>query len=337
MRVRILNAEPEGYCDEARTVLRELGELTEEPVPQERLAARARDFEVLIVRLGLRVTEEVLDGARALRAVVTATTGMDHIDVAAAADRGVAVLSLRGETEFLRTIPATAEHTWALLLALVRHLPWAFDDVRNGAWERNRFRGRDLAGRRLGILGLGRIGERIARYGLAFGMTTGAYDPYRQGWLDGVERVATLESLLAWSEVLSVHLPLNDETRGLLGRERLALLPRGALVINTARGAVLDEQALVALLEAAHLGGAAVDVLADEQLRDQLMANPIIRYAKAHTNLLVTPHIGGATWDSMGRTEVFMAEKLRHFLSQGAAGTKAGGRKTVGEVRLSGA
>jgi len=311
--IRILNAEPEGYCDEARAILKEIGEVVEEPIPQEQLADRVKGFHVLIVRLGLRVTREVLEAADKLRVVVTATTGLDHIDLTAAAERGVTVLSLRGDTEFLQTIPATAEHTWALLLSLVRRVPWAFKSVLEGGWDRDRFRGIELAGRRLGILGLGRIGEQVARYGLAFGMNVGAYDPYRQGWVDGVKRFESLENLLRWSEILTVHVPLSEETRGLLDKKRLSLLPHGAVVINTSRGPIIDESALVELLENGHLAGVAVDVLTDEQVPERRMRSPLLRYAMDHENLLITPHLGGATLESMQRTEVHMAKKLKKF------------------------
>jgi D-3-phosphoglycerate dehydrogenase len=292
-----------------------VGELVEEPVAQTALAERVRDFDVLIVRLGLRVTREVLGAADRLCAIVSATTGLDHIDLGAAAERGVTVLSLNGEREFLRSVPATAEHTWALLLALVRRLPDAVGHVRDGGWDRDRYRGRDLAGRRLGILGLGRIGERVARYGGAFGMMVGAHDPHRAEWVDGVQRFGTLEDLLRWAEVLTIHVPLTDATRGLLDARRLALLPPGALLINTARGALVDESALVCALERGALGGAALDVLAAEQPPAARAASPVLAYAAAHETLLVTPHIAGATWDSMTRTEVFMAEKLRRFVA----------------------
>lgn len=314
VKIRILNAEPEGYSEEARAILTQIGELVEEPVPQQRLSERIRGFDVLIVRLGLRVTRDVLEAADRLQVIVTATTGLDHIDLKAAAEQGVTILSLQGETEFLRTISATAEHTWALLLALIRRVPWAFKSVCQGEWDRDRFRGWELAGRQLGILGLGRIGEKVARYGLAFGMKVGAYDPYRREWVKGIKRFKTIDSLLRWSEVLSVHLPLTDETRGLLNKERLALLPQGAIIVNTSRGAVIDEEALVTLLETKHLSGAAVDVVIDEQIPEQRMRSPLLCYAKEHDNLLITPHLGGATWESMRRTEVYMAKKLQQFL-----------------------
>lgn len=315
MNVRILNAEPLGYGDEARQILNNIGELIEEPVTQDELAASVADFDVLIVRVGLKVTREVLESSDKLRVVVSATTGLDHINLDAAQEQDVVVLSLQGEQEFLRTVPATAEHTWALLLAVMRKLPWAFDDVRKGSWDRDRFRGRELQGKRLGILGLGRIGKQVARYGLAFGMNVGAYNPNLEEWLNGIRRFEAVEDILRWSEVLSVHLPLSEETQGFLNEERLRLLPQGAWVVNTSRGAILDEIALVGLLEQGHLAGAAVDVMTVEQPMERRELSPLLAYARTHDNLLITPHLGGATIESMHRTEVFMAEKLRKFLT----------------------
>lgn len=315
VKIRILNAEPENYSEEARQILQSLGELVEEPVSQERLAARLREFDVLLVRLGLRVTRAILESSARLSVVVSATTGLDHIDLEAAQERNVAVLSLKEEQEFLRTVPATAEHTWALLLALTRRIAWAFDDVRQGGWDRDRFRGHDLKGKRLGILGLGRIGEQVARYGLAFGMKVGVYDPYRKEWMNGIRRFAAVEEMLRWSEILSVHLPLNAKTRGFLHEERLRLLPRGAWIVNTSRGAIVDEAALTNLLEQGHLAGAAVDVLVVEQPAAGRERGPLLQYAREHDNLLITPHLGGATVEAMRRTEVFMAVKLRRFLT----------------------
>lgn len=316
MSVRILNAEPENYCDEARAILEGLGELVERPVAQARLAGAAGEFDVLIVRLGLRVTRDVLEADR-LRTVVTATTGLDHVDLQAAEECSVTVLSLKGEQAFLRTIPATAEHTWALLLALVRQIPWAFGNVLDGGWDRDRFKGRDLFGKRLGILGLGRLGEKVAGYGLAFGMRVAAYDPYRAGWVDRVDRAKTIEALLDRTDFLCIHLPLNEETEGMLTGRLLGLLPAGARVVNTSRGAILDEAALAKLLGQGHIAGAAVDVLADEQPDNLRQRSPLLQYAGGHDNLLITPHIGGATFDSMRMTEVFMAEKLRGHLLAG--------------------
>jgi D-3-phosphoglycerate dehydrogenase len=310
---RILNLEPQDYSPVARAVLDRLGDVSDGPLTRSELMDRVRDCNVLIVRLAHHIDREILDRAGRLRVVVSATTGLDHIDTEYAASKGIAILSLRGEVEFLRSIPATAEHTWALLLALVRNLPAAVQSVRDGEWDRDRFKGHELAGKRLGILGLGRIGEKVARYSLAFGMQVSAYDPFRQGWMERVERAGSQADLLGRSDVLSIHVPLNEQTVRLVGETELVCLPAGALLVNTARGQVIDEPALLQTLESGRLAGAALDVLTEET-RGQLQSSPLLAYARSHANLIITPHLGGATVESMAATEVFMANKLMEFL-----------------------
>jgi len=311
--IRILNAESLDYSPVAREILRGLGNLEEADLYRPELISRLTNVDVLIVRLRSQIGRQMIDSAPHLKVIVTATTGLDHIDTTYAAERGITVLSLKGETDFLRSIPATAEHTWGLLLALIRNLPWAYQSVMAGAWERDRFRGRDLSGRRLGIVGLGRIGEKIVRYGQAFGMKVVAYDPYRQDWLPEVERSSTLEKLCRQSEIISLHVPLNAETTGMFGKQEISWLPLGTLLINTARGAVLDEMALLEALESSQLAGAALDVLSDEATPNRPVTECLVEYARSHSNLLLTPHIGGATIDSMHATEIFMAQKLAAY------------------------
>ena len=317
--IRILNAEPDNYSPEARQILTSIGELVEKRLSQAELRQWVSDFDVVIVRLGLAINREAIEAGHRLRAIVTATTGFDHIDVQFAEARGIAVLSLKGETEFLRTVPATAEHTWALLLALMRRVPQAVESVRAGEWNRDHFLGNDLCGRRLGIVGLGRIGEIVARYGLAFGMQVAAFDPYRSNWPPDVQRCSTLDELLRRLDVLSLHVPLNAETRHMIGKRELALLTPGTVLVNTARGAVLDEAALVDALSQGHLAGAALDVIDEERDAAKRRNSRLLAYAREHSNLLITPHIGGATVESMQRTELFMAEKLRCWYEQYSA------------------
>lgn len=314
--MQILNAEPTHYSDEARCILRALGELDEAELDRPQLLARIDSYDVLIVRLAHQIDTELLNRGRHLRAVVTATTGLDHIDLEAATTAGVTVLSLRGETEFLRTVTATAEHTWALLLALIRRLPEASRHAAAGGWQRDLFRGRELAGRRLGIVGLGRLGQMVARYGLAFGMRVAAYDPAPVELPAGVELCRDLTALLCRSDVLSLHAPLNDSTRGMIGAAQLALLPAGAVLINTARGDLVDGKALLDRLADGRLAGAALDVVPGERRDEDPARRALIRFAAADPRLLLTPHIGGATLDSMHKTEIFMAHKLARWLDQ---------------------
>jgi len=316
--IRILNAEPDDYFPEARKVLLQLGELTETKLSRADLLDRISTYDVLIVRLAHQVDRKLLDEGKNLKAVVSATTGLDHIDLDYAANKGVAVLSLRGEVNFLRTVSATAEHTWALLLALLRRVPSAFDAVRQGQWDRDAFRGHELDGKHLGIWGLGRVGEKVSRFGLAFGMQVLAYDPYVQSSPYVVEYCNDLTDFLHRSDVLSLHLPLNTETTCLLNTQKLSHLPRGAILVNTSRGEIVDEEALVDALDTGHLAGAAIDVVTHERCTQKRLNSPLLSYARTHNNLLITPHIGGATFESMAKTELFMARKLSAFLrSQG--------------------
>ena len=313
--LRILNAEPLGYSCEARALLMQWGTLVEKEMCRTELLHELGDYDVLIVRLAHQIDQEVIKVGQHLKAIVTATTGLDHIDVEFAQARGIAVLSLRGETEFLRSICATAEHTWALLLGLLRRIVPAFLAVQRGEWDRDAFRGHELNGKRLGIIGLGRVGQKVARYGQIFGMEVKAYDPFAPEWIEGVWRAATLADLLCWSNVLSLHVPLTTETQGMIGTSELALLPPGAIFINTSRGELVDEAALAQVLASQHLAGAAVDVIGHERQPEQRRQSPLLAYACSHDNLLITPHIAGATYESMAKTEVFIARKLENFLA----------------------
>jgi D-3-phosphoglycerate dehydrogenase len=315
----IVNAEPEGYSPAARAILCELGNVLDGPFDRHSLIRAVGAADVLIVRLGHHVDRTLLEAAPQLRAIVTATTGLDHIDEAAATERGVAVISLRNETAFLDGVSATAEHTWALLLALSRRLPAAAAACRRGEWDRDRFRGHELNGKRLGLLGLGRLGRKVARYGLAVGMHVAAHDPGASRWVDAVERVGSIQSLFQQSDVVSVHVPLNAATRGLVSEALINSLPAGALIVNTSRGEIIDEPALIAALRSGRIGGAALDVIAGEVGR-HLANSPILRCAASCDNLIVTPHIGGATYESMEATEIFTARKLAAFLKNAGAG-----------------
>jgi D-3-phosphoglycerate dehydrogenase len=311
---RILNLEPQGYSASAREILEGLGEVSDGPLSRAELLREVPEMDVLIVRLGHAIDRDVIDAAPRLRAIVSATTGLDHIDLHSARERGISVLSLKGETDFLRTVDATAEHTWALLLALTRRLVPAVLSVRAGEWERDSFRGRELNGARLGILGVGRIGSRVAAYGNAFGMDVSGYDPLIDSWPADVRRTPTLEDLLAVADVLSIHIPLNDETKGLMNRARLALLPAGALLVNTSRGEIVDENALCDALEERRLAGAALDTVCHERDTARRSRSRLMALARKADYLLITPHIGGATKESMANTELFMARKLARFL-----------------------
>ena len=318
MRIRILNCEPKGYSREALSILRGVAEVDEIACDRGQLIERIGVYDGLIVRLGHRVDGEVMAAAPKLKFVATATTGLNHIDLVEAARRKIEVISLRGERAFLDTIHATAEHTWALLLALIRRLPGAVRSVHAGAWDRDHFIGSELHGKTLGIVGYGRLGSKVAGYGLVFGMKVLAHDPHAKAFEHGVTAV-TLERLARESDVVSLHVPYCTDTTKMVGRSFFGMMKRGSLLINTARGEVVDEAALLAALNEGTLGGAALDVLCGENSGDPdwMVKDALIEYAGMSSNLVITPHIGGATRKSMGATEEFLAHKIASYLGAG--------------------
>lgn len=314
--MRILVAEKSSFSLKGLQSLADIAVVDALDLTQAQLASAVQGYQVLVVRLGLQVDRDVLAAGEDLRLVATPTTGLDHIDLGAAQERGIAVLSLKGEREFLDQVYATAEHTFALLLSLVRRIPAAFAAVERYEWRRDLYRGGELSGKTLGIAGCGRLGSMVARYGMAFGMRVIAYDPYQPHLPQGVIACSTLAELLAESDMVSLHVPLNAETEGMIATEQLAQLRRGAILVNTARGAVLDETALLHALESGWLAGAALDVLRDEFTLSAGAPNALIEYARRHDNLIITPHIGGSTQESIEKADLFIANKIGEYLSK---------------------
>lgn len=315
--LRILNLEPAGYSSEAKGILDYLGDVDDGPFDRSALLDRVGSYDVLIVRLGHQIDAEVLDRADLLSTVVTATTGLNHIDLEEAYRRGISVLSLRGEREFLDGIYATAEHTWALVLSLCRHLPAAHAEVMNNSWERDLFKGTELHGKCIGIVGFGRIGTKVARYGVGFGMRVLVYDPkFPQGVSEIAEHVC-LNRLLSEADIVSLHVNHDESTHELIGEKELRAMKPGAVLVNTARGEIISEDALLSCLSDRQIGGAALDVLTGEN-DGWTSSKRLIEYARSHSNVLITPHIGGCTEESMKKTEIFMAKKLiEHYRSNG--------------------
>lgn len=273
------------------------------PSEAELLAGIAQHRPVaLLHRQGL-ITGAVMDAAApALRVIARHGAGVDGIDLAAAEARGLTVTRAAGANS-----RSVAEHAMALMLAALKDLPSVTDGMRAGKWEKTSRMTRDVEGVALGIVGYGAIGSKVARFAEAFGMKVAAYDPLLPaGPLPGPgERVADLPALLARSEVLSLHCPLDATTRGMIGAAELARLPRGAILIHTARGGIVDEAALLAALESGHIAWAGVDVFAKEPLD---AASPL----RTHPRVLPTPHLAantprGAVGMSTGAAESIVA------------------------------
>jgi D-3-phosphoglycerate dehydrogenase / 2-oxoglutarate reductase len=263
--------------------------------------------DALIVRSATRVDRAMIEAAPTLKVIGRAGVGVDNIEVAAASERGILVFNAPDANTV-----AAAELTMALMLSLVRRVTEADRSVRDGKWDRAGLQGVELRGKTLGLIGAGRIGGEVARRCLAFEMTVIIYDPYltadRAAGL-GAELVG-LDHLLATADIVSIHVPLNDETRGLIDPERLRRLKSQAFVVNASRGGVIDESALAAALEEGRLAGAALDVYHSEPLPGD---SPL----RSAPNLVLTPHLGASTVEAQVGVAREVAIAIRSALVEG--------------------
>lgn len=311
----IIVTESRGFSPAAAGMLEALGTLRMADIhDRDELLSAAAEATVLWIRLRHRIDPEVLSAGTNLRCIVTPTTGLNHIDAEAAITRGTTILSLRGETEFLRNVRATAEHTIALMLGLLRRLPSAAANAASGYWDRDSFRGRELYGKTVGLVGYGRVGRLVARYLSAFDCKVLVTDPaLSPADLEPGIGLVSLKEILGRADIVSIHASYSPESHRFFGKAEIDAMRTGAWLVNTARGELVDSTAIAAALARGHIAGAALDVL-DGELAVKPIENPLIDYARTHENLLLTPHIGGCTIESMEKTECFMAQRLREFL-----------------------
>jgi D-3-phosphoglycerate dehydrogenase / 2-oxoglutarate reductase len=263
-------------------------------------------YDAIVVRSATKLTADVIERADRLKVIGRAGVGVDNVDVEAATRRGIIVANAPEST-----VVSAAEHTVGLLVALARNIPQAHAALKQGRWERKAWGGVELAGKTLGILGFGRIGQQVARRALGLGMRAVAYDPFVAGERFrelGVDRVATPEEVYAAADFLTLHLPLTPETRGSLDAAAFAAMRDGVRVVNAARGALVDEGALLDALRSGKVGGAALDVFSAEPY-----AGPLLELE----NVVVTPHLAASTDEAQDRAGVIVAEQVAAALEGG--------------------
>ena len=311
--MKILITEPQDYSKKAIEIYKSLGEVVLGGEP-------TADVEVVVIRLKHRIDKSWLDKMPNLKVIASPTTGHNHIDVAEAERRGIRLVTLRGHTEFLDKITSTAEETLGLMLALVRKIPQAHEHVKAGGWDRDQFRGYQLAGQNLGILGLGRLGKMVASYGKVLGMNVLACDPaVSEDEMKKLEiKKEEHDNLFKESDILSLHVLLTDTTQNLIKEDHLKLMKPTAHLVNTARAEILEKGALEKALKENWIAGAAVDVMWDEEGGGAHLAqSELWKMAKSgRHNLIIVPHIGGATYDAMQITEEFIANLVKKELGK---------------------
>jgi len=307
--MKIVITESEDFSLEVINKLKQIGQVfLYNTKSREELIQNISGAHLIFIRLRFKIDKEIIDSVPELRYILTATTGLDHVDLDYFTAKGGRVISLRGETDFLNTIPSTAEHTWGLLLALMRNIPNSFNDVKQGFWRRDLFKGNNLSGKKIGILGLGRVGAQVANFAKAFNMRIGFYDLVPKYENDYI-KFNTPTELFKWADIISVHLPLNQTTHHFINSKLLDALAPSAILINTSRGAIVDEAYLASKIENHAIKGYASDVIENE-FENNLTKNKLVALASNGFHVLITPHIAGATYESMHMTENFIYNKF---------------------------
>jgi phosphoglycerate dehydrogenase-like enzyme len=257
-----------------------------------------------------RITNLMVDAAPNLRIISCATTGSDHIERDALSMRGIPVRTLREDSNFLLSLTPAAELSWLLLMACARQLPSAINHVLSGEWKREMFPGMMLNGRRLGLIGCGRIGSWMSRYARAFGMDVIGYDPNLSKFPETIQKVS-LEEVYLSSDFISIHVHLMPETTKLIDKKAFSLMKQGVVFINTSRGGLVDESAMLEALKSGKIGSAGIDVLDGEP---DINSHVLVEYARSNSNLLITPHCGGFSPDAVKKVCALAAEKIRNHI-----------------------
>ncbi|MGE5280287.1 MAG: phosphoglycerate dehydrogenase [Deltaproteobacteria bacterium] len=261
-------------------------------------------YDALLVRSATKVTAEVIEAATNLKIIGRAGVGLDNVDLAAATARGIIVMNTPGGNTI-----STAEHTMSMILALSRSIPLADASMRQNEWRRKDFMGVELYNKTIGIVGLGRIGMEVAKRCLSFGMRVKGFDPYLSREVAeqaGVE-IMKLEDIYRAADYVTVHVPLTEETKGMIGDKEFAMMKEGVRVINCARGGIIDEAALARALGAGKIGGAALDVFVSEPAKD-------LPFAK-FPNVVLTPHLGASTEEAQVNVAIEIAHQVADALS----------------------
>ena len=266
--------------------------------------SKKNKVKILIVRLSMYVDKKLLDLLPNVEFLLTATTGLNHINTNDLFLRKIKLISLRGEEEFLKTISSTAEFTWGLLLSLIRKITISSNDVMMGNWDRESFKGFDLKGKNIGIVGLGRIGSMISKYALAFGMNVRYCDPNIQD--DSIES-CSLDELAKKSDIITIHVHSDKQNINLINSRIIDLMRKGSYLVNTSRGEIWDEHYVYKNIINNKLAGIATDVIYDEQRN---LEKSILWKNRNHPKILVTPHLAGASFDAMWRCELKVQEKF---------------------------
>lgn len=314
MRRKILHLEKEAYATSSLKELEDKHSVTYASFFDQNTFdnyIQEKDFDVVFTKLGIYIGKKQIDALQYLKIICTPTTGYNHIDVDHALNKGIQIIGLKNQKNFLCQVKSTAEHTWSLLLSIARNLHPAVENTKNNCiWDRRPYLADELDTKTLGIIGYGRLGKIVADYGRVFGMQVLVNDIDEAAYLGKPADVikSSLNDLLQKSDYIVLLISWTKENINFMDASKLSLLKKSAYLINTSRGEIIDEKALLESLIESRIKGAALDVICGDSSwgSEKVVSNTLLDYSKEHNNIIITPHMGGYGKDSIEKTRTFI-------------------------------
>lgn len=312
--MKLLCPDPKIFSSEALELIKKNFLSNIKDLTQSNFNKIGKNYNIIFTRFTKYIGSEIMSKNTKVKYILTPTTNPeDYIDLNLARKRKIKVFSLKNYGGFLKSIPATAEHTFLLILALSRNLIEAAESTSLKKWNPGDFKGQELKGKTLGIIGLGRLGKKVASFAKTFEMNVIFYDKKIQK-NNKFQKVSSIYKLVSMSDIITIHASLNNETFHLINKKVLSRFKKNSILINTARGSIIDSNALIDSLKKKKIKGAAIDLIEDEFFVYKKKREPLLSYAKKNSNILITPHIGGFTEESVKKTDLFILKKFNDFL-----------------------
>ena len=311
--MKLICPDPKTFSIECIKEIKRIFNTNLQEINQKKFNKIGKNYDVILTRFTRYVGKDILSTNTKVKYILTPTTNPeDYIDLKTAKKLGIKVFSLVGENKFLNKISATAEHTWLLILALSRNLISASTNISLTKWSPVGHKGMELQGKTIGIVGLGRLGKKVANYAKSFGMNVIFFDQ-NVNKSKKYKKINSLSLLISKSNIVSIHASLNNKTFHLFNKKILSKFKKGSLIINTSRGEIIDAKSLVYFLKNKRIKGAAVDLIENEVFLEKRKNDPLIKYAKKNKNIIITPHLGGYTVESVKETDLFILKKFKNY------------------------
>lgn len=315
-KTKILCPDPSSFSIEGLNFLKKNFDADIKELTQIQFDKVAFLYDAVLIRFNKSITKKTLKKNSKLKFILCPTTGLDHIDAKLCKKQKINIISLKNQKKFLEDITSTSELAIGLLINIMRNINPSISSVKNNKWNFNEFRGYELKDKIIGIIGMGRLGKIVGKIAKAFTMNVIFYDIEKMK-IEKFKQYKTVDKVFDLSDIISIHLPLNSKTKHFLSFKEFNLMKKKPFIINTSRGSIINSKALLDALKKNKIKGAALDVIENENKNKNNILNPLINYSKKNKNLIITPHIGGCTYEANFKTDIFVLEKYLSHVKKG--------------------